>query len=124
MAMLDGTFRVVDFVHQSVGALSTEEARAFVGRSASFRPGLDTPWARCDEPSYRHRELTVDAYLEEHRVPVIDPDRAERWGLDRGAVVERTAACPSESVVVVATSTGHLLVGHDGVTFVLAPVEG
>ncbi|HJL15954.1 MAG TPA: hypothetical protein RMH99_09870 [Sandaracinaceae bacterium LLY-WYZ-13_1] len=118
---LSGRFRVREVIPGTVHALPLEEARARIGRTASFLPALETPIVDCDAPTYRRRSVGTATYLRDHRFPALAEARARALGLLEGELVVFTACCGEEETEIASTSTGVVLMQEDGVHFVLAP---
>ncbi len=120
-AAITGSWRVTEYLRSNLSALSDAEARRMVGRSMRFVGPLSTPWGGCARPTLRRHAVTVETFLNDARVVEFSAERARGLGLHDGSLDEWTATCGDAGAPTTfyATSAGAVLVGRDGVWFVL-----
>jgi Domain of unknown function (DUF4431) len=122
---IDGRWRVTETLRSAVSAMTAAQVRRVMGQRITLGAPLHTPWEDCATPTYRHASAQAEAFMTDAHLATPGASATRRIGLT-GTLTEWRAVCTggAELMRFYDTPTGHILVGHDGVWFVLSRVTG
>src|SRR5262249_54917929 len=119
-----GTYTIQGGVAPGITALGPADIQAFVGKQIVINPKVVTPWSHCDKPSWTHREVPMDKWLD--KAPKLTAPEQKLLGFQGATTVTVWNAGPctgagDANIEVVEAphqpSPGVLVIAADGVLF-------